>query len=230
MAGRGNARFARAALAAALGVCALVLPVAAGAQNPPVRTLILGGHLYPKPFGDAYVYGHVEIPITEPAADLQGQTIALYQSAFPFTAFTQVTTLTTDFEGYFSFHTALAQNMTYRAIWQTNPAVQSKDKLLKLPFKLTLKASHTRIKQRGVVTFTGAGAPAHPGAAVELQQADSNGRFKTFAKTVTTPQSTFSLRTRVKRGGLFRVLFAGDGMFGISASRPLRVTTVKKKH
>jgi hypothetical protein len=219
---------ALAALVAVLAALALVLPAGAAAQNPPLRTLILGGHLYPKPFGDAYVYGHVEVPITEPASDLQGQTVVLYQSAFPFTTFTPVATMTTDFEGYFSFHTTIAQNMTYRAIWQTNPPVQSKDKLLKLPFKLTLKASHTRVKRRGVVTFTGGGAPAHPGAQVQLQQMDSHGRFKTFAKTVTTPQSTFSVRTRVRRGGVFRVLFAGDGQFGISASRPLRVATVKR--
>jgi hypothetical protein len=237
MTGRGKGRLACAALVA--GLAAVALPGAAAAakgphvriaQNPPARTLILGGHLYPKPFGDAYIYGHVEVPITEPATDLAGQTVVLYQSAFPFTAFAPVATMTTDFEGYFSFHTTVNQNMTYRAVWQTNPPVQAKDKLLKVPLKLTLKASHKRVKQRGVVTFTGIGAPAHPGARVEVQQMDKNGRFKTFATTTTTPQSTFSLRTRVKRGGVFRALFGGDGMFGISASRPIRVTTVKKKH
>lgn len=229
MTGRGKGRLTCAALVVALAALALALPAGAGAQNPPVRTLILGGHLYPKPFGDAYVYGHVEVPITEPASDLLGQTVVLYQSAFPFTTFTQVATLTTDFEGYYSFHTTVNQNMTYRAIWQTSPPVQSKDKLLKVPLKLTFKASHTRVKKRGVVTFTGLGAPAHPGARVELQQMDAHGRFKTFATTTTTPQSTFSVRTRVKRGGVFRALFGGDGMFGISASRPLRVTTAKKR-
>jgi hypothetical protein len=34
----------------------------------------------------------------------------------------------------------------------------------------------------------------------------------------------------VRRGGLFRVLFAGDGQFGVSASRPVRVTVVKRRH
>ena len=117
------------------------------------------------------------------------------------------------------------QNMTYRAIWQTTPPVQSKDKLVKLPLKLSLKASHTRVKKNGVVTFKGNGHPAHPGATVQLQQEDSHGGFKTFAKGTLSPGSKFSVRTRVRRGGVFRALFAGDGQYGVSASRALRVST-----
>jgi hypothetical protein len=214
------------ALAAALAALLAIAGSPASAQGPVARDVILGGHLYPKPFGDTYVYGHVRVPATEPATDVAGQPVALYASVFPFTAWTQVATLTTDFEGYFSYHTTLAQNTAYRAIWQTNPPVQSKDKLVKVPLKLSLRASHTTVKKRGVVTFTGAGRPAHPGAPVELQLMDRHGRFKTVTKTAASPATTFLVRVRVRKGGgVYRVLFPGDGQFGVAASRPVRVRT-----
>jgi hypothetical protein len=192
-----------------------------------VRTVILGGHLYPKPFGNTYVYGRLEVPATEPATAVAGQSVTLYASGFPFVDWAQVATLTTDSGGYFSYHTAIGQNTTYRAIWQGSAPVQSKDKLVKLPLKLSLKASHSVVRRRGVVTFSGLGAPAHPGARVELQQADKNGRFKTFARTALSAANRFSKRWRVRRGGVFRALFAGDGQFGVSASRPVRVAVHK---
>jgi hypothetical protein len=218
------------AVAGALAALVLCLPAAASAQGPTVPTVILGGHLYPKPFGNAYVYGHVELPLSQDQSGVAGQTVQLYASPFPFTAWAPVATLTTDFEGYFSYHTTIAQNMGYRAIWQTSAPVQSKDKLMKVPLKLSLRASHRRVKKKGVVTFTGSDRPGHPGAKVELQQADRNGRFKTLASTLVSAANTFSKRVRVRRGGLFRVLFAGDGQFGVSASRPVRVTVVKRRH
>jgi len=219
-------RGARRYIALVVALAALLaLAPTASAQGPVARDVILGGHLYPKPFGNTYVYGHVRVPATEPAADVAGQTVALWASPFPFTAWTQVATLTTDFEGYFSYHTTLAQNMTYRAIWQTTPPVTSKDKLVKVPLKLSLRASHKRVKRKGVVTFTGAGRPAHPGAKIDLQQIDRHGRFRTIGTTVASATSEYRLRIRVRRGSVYRVLFPGDGQFGIAASRPVRVRT-----
>ena len=89
--------------------------------------------------------------------------------------------------------------------------------------KLALKASHRRVKRGGVVTFSGSGSPGHPGSTVQLQQLDSHGGFKTISSAVVSPTSTFSVRLRVRRGGVFRALFPGDGQFGASASRPVRV-------
>jgi hypothetical protein len=223
MAGRGKPRSIGAALAAALAL-ALLAPGAASAQVT-APEVILGGHLYPKPYGDTYVYGRLRVPDSQPPSDVVGQTVALYASSFPFTAWAPVATLTTDWEGYFSFHTTIGQNMSYRAIWQAAAPVQSKDKLVKLPLKLSLRASHTKVKKRGVVTFAGAARPAHPGARVELQQMDRHGGFRTVSSTVASQTSAFSVRLRVRRGGVFRVLFPGDGQFGAAASRPTRVQT-----
>jgi hypothetical protein len=227
MADRGQVRLIGAAAAVCAALAVALVPGVALAQNPPAPTVILGGHLYPKPFGDTYVYGRLEVPATMPAGAVAGQTVTLYASGFPFANWAQVATLTTDFGGYFSYHSSIGQNTSYRAIWQTSPPVQSKDKLVKLPLKLSLKASHSVVKRKGMVTFSGAGAPAHPGAKVELQQADKNGRFKTFAGSALSAANRFSKRVRLRRGGVFRVLFAGDGQFGISASRPVRVSVHK---
>jgi hypothetical protein len=216
------------AVAGALSALALALPAVGSAQGPTVPTVILGGHLYPKPFGNAYVYGHVELPPTQDQSGVAGQTVQLYASGFPFLDWAPVATLTTDFGGYFTYHATIGQNTGYRAIWQTSAPVQSKDKLVKLPLKLTLKRSHSRVKRKGVVTFSGTDRPGHPGAPLELQQADRNGRFKTFARTVVSAGNTFHSRVRLRRGGLFRVLFAGDGQFGIGVSRSVRVTVVKR--
>ncbi|HEX6457505.1 MAG TPA: hypothetical protein VF032_01195 [Thermoleophilaceae bacterium] len=223
MTGRGRPRSIHAALAAAM-VAALLMTSQAAAQ-PAVPTLILGAHQYPRPFGLTYVYGHAEVPPTEPPSDVAGQTVVLYASTFPFTAWTPVATLTTDFEGYFTYHQTITQNTTYRAIWQTAAPVQSKDRLVKLPMKLQhFRASRTRVKRKSLVTFTGTGAPAHPGATIDLQQADRHGRFRTVSHTLSSSASTFRLRLRVRRSGVYRALFPGDGMFGIAASRPVRVT------
>jgi hypothetical protein len=208
----------------AVAFAALALAAApAQAQTPAAPEVILGGHLYPTPYGNTYVYGRLRVPASEPQTDVAGQTVALYASGFPFTAWAPVATLTTDWQGYFSYHTTIGQNTSYRAIWQSAAPVQSKDKLVKLPLKLSLRASHTRVRRGGLVTFTGTSYPPHPGPKVYLQQMDRHGRFRTVTSTTISASSKFSRRWRVRRGGVFRALFAGDGQFGVAASRPVRV-------
>src|SRR5437773_3744309 len=113
MAGGGKLSSLGAALAV-WAALALLGPGAAVAQNPPVPTLILGGHLYPKPFGLAYVYGHAELPATADQSGVAGQTVVLYSSTFPYTGWVQVASLTTDFGGYFIYHQTIGQNTAFR--------------------------------------------------------------------------------------------------------------------
>jgi hypothetical protein len=210
--------------------CVVALAAArASAQGPTVPDVILGGHLYPKPYGNTYVYGHVRVPASEPASDVSRQTVVLYASGFPFVDWAPIATLTTDWEGYFSYHASIGQNTSYRAIWQASTPVQSKDKLVKLPLRVSLRTSHRRVRRKGVVTFSGADFPVHPGVPVQLQQMDRNGRFKTVTSTIVAPDAKFRVRLRVRRTGVFRALFPGDGQFGVAASRPVRVTAVKRR-
>jgi hypothetical protein len=207
------------ALAAAL---ALGAPAAASASaQVAAPEVVIGAHLYPRPFGLTYIYGQLRVPDTTPASTVQGQTVALYASVFPFTAWTQVATLTTDFKGYYSYHATIAQNTAYHAVWQGASPLQSRDRLVKLPLRLRL---HARRGSRGLVTFSGNAYPPHPGARVLIQRMNSHGRFRNLTSTTLLSSSRFTRRVRIKgRGGVFRALFAGDGQFGIGASRPLRV-------
>src|SRR5437763_16999458 len=185
MIGRGSLR--SICVGWAVAICgALIMSGGAAAQGPTAPTLILGGHLYPRPFGLAYAYGHAEVPAREPESDVAGQTVALYESTFPFTGWTQVATLTTDFEGYFTYHQTIAQNTAFRAIWQAATPVQTKDKLIKLPMKLAVKASHRRVKPGGAVTFSGSGSPGPPRPTGQLPQTAS----PRAVRTTPTPEAS----------------------------------------
>jgi hypothetical protein len=196
-------------------------PAAASAATVTAPEVVIGAHLYPRPFGLAYTYGQLRVPESTPSSAVAGQTVALYASGFPFTSWTQVATLTTDFEGYFTYHAAIGQNTAYRAIWQAATPVQSRDRIVKLPLRLRLNARRGR---GGLITFGGNAFPSHPGARVLIQRMNSRGRFATVSRATLLSSSRFRQRVRLKgRSGLFRALFAGDGQFGIGASRPLRV-------
>src|SRR5947207_14257262 len=103
MRSRGKPRSIGVALAAALAL-GLFLPSGAAAQGPAAPTLILGGHLYPRPFGLEYEYGHAEVQASDPQSGVAGHTVLLYESTFPFAAWTQLSTLTPAALRYFSDH------------------------------------------------------------------------------------------------------------------------------
>jgi hypothetical protein len=206
------------AVTAALAPSLLAAAASAAVTAPEV---VIGAHLYPRPFGLAYTYGQLRVPDSTPPAAVQGQTVALYASVFPFAAWTQVATLTTDFKGYFSYHATIGQNTSYRAIWQGAAPVQSRDRLVDLPLRLRLQARRGR---GGLVSFSGNAYPLHPGGRVLIQRLDSHGRFRNLTSTTLLSSSRFTRRLRVKgRSGVFRALFAGDGQFGIGVSRSLRL-------
>jgi hypothetical protein len=193
----------------------------AAAQGVAAPEVVLGGHLYPTPYGLAYVYGRVRVPDGAPPSAVAGQQVNLYASVFPFTAWGPVATLTTDWEGYFTYHQQIAQNMSFRAIWNMGGTpVQSQDKLVTLPLRVSLRANRAG---GGRVTFSGNSFPPHPGARIYLQRLDKHGRFRTVTSTTTASSSTFKRPWRLRRPGVFRALFPGDGQFGVAASRPVRV-------
>jgi hypothetical protein len=206
----------------ALVALALVLaPSPAAAQQGAPPEVVLGGHLYPRPYGLAYVYGQLRVPDGTPPSAVAGQRVDLYATNSPFRAWAPLTSLTTDWKGYFTFHQEIAQNTAYRAVWNMGGTpVQSKDKLVKLPLRVSL-----RVRRQGGrrVTFSGSSYPPHPGARIYLQQLDKHGRFRTVTSTTVAASSKFERRWRLRRPGVFRALFPGDGQFGVAASRPVRV-------
>jgi hypothetical protein len=218
MAGRAQLGIACAAAVAAF---ALLLAGPARAQGVAAPEVILGGHLYPRPFGLTYAYGQVRVPDGTPPGAVAGQTVDLYASTFPFTGWVPVASLTTDWKGYFTYHQRINQNVAFRAVWNMGGTpVQSKDKLVKLPLRLRLRVSRRGARR---VIFRGVSYPPHPGGRIYLQQLGGHGRFRTVTSTTIASGSSFSRSWRLRRPGVFRALFPGDGQFGEAASRPVRV-------
>jgi hypothetical protein len=207
-------------LAAALAL-ALIFVAPAAAAPPTVPDVVLGGHLYPKPYGLAYAYGQVRVPLgsTQPVG---GQTVTLYQSIYPFTGWAPVATLTTDFGGYFSFNEKITQNVAFRAVWN---GVVSKDKLVKLPLRVSIRAR----RSGRTVIFRGTSFPLLVGRVVELQRLGRHGGFHTFARVSIGTAAGYERRVRMRGGGVFRALAPADGQYGVGASRPVRVRAKKKK-
>jgi hypothetical protein len=216
----GSMRSGRAHLCALVTFAVVALAAPAAAAPPVVPDVVLGGHLYPKPYGLAYAYGEVRVPAgsTQPVS---GQTVTLYQSIYPFTAWAPVATLTTDFGGYFSFHETIAQNVAFRAVWN---GVVSKDKLVKLPLRVSMKA---RRSGRSVI-FRGSSFPLLVGRLIELQRLGRHGGFHTFARVEIGSAAGYERRVATRRGGVFRALAPADGQYAVGASRPVRVKPKRK--
>jgi hypothetical protein len=213
---RGSAYFA-----AALAAPAVQAAPAAAQAPPPAPAVVLGAHLYPKPYGLTYTYGRLEVPDGTAPGAVANQTVVLYSSGFPFSSWTAVATLTTDWEGYFTYHQTIGQNTEFRAVWQAGAPVQSKDRLVKLPLRVSLKAS---VSGGRFVTFSGKGYPSHPGGRVLVQRLDAHGHFRNVTSAVLGPASTYKRRWRLRGGGgVFRALIPGDGQFGAGASRLIRL-------
>ncbi len=209
------------ALAAALALA--LLPAAAAADDPGSVQLALGAHMYAKPAGLTYVYGRIKPPTGMPLTPYANQQIQLYQSVYPFSDWQPVATLTTDWEGFYTFNETLTQNTVFRAVWQANPPLQSKDRLVTFPLKVTLGASSTAVRKGRHVTFTGGTFPPRPGALVVLQQLSRHGRFRTVTSARLSTANQFVRSWRVRTGGVFRALVHKDGQFGGGVSRPLRI-------
>ena len=201
---------------------AIAVPASrAHAQGVTAPEVVLGAHLYPKPYGLTYVYGRLRVPDGTPASAVANQKVDLSAPVFPFNAWAVVATLTTDWEGYFSYHQTVAQNTDFDAIWHNGAAdVHSKDRMVELPLRVSLRVSAGRGRR---VTFKGSSFPPHPGARIYVQQMDRHGRFRTVTSTRTAASSKFARPWRLRRPGVFRALFPGDGQFEASASRPVRV-------
>jgi hypothetical protein len=194
----------------------LALGCAASAQADPTAELALGAHLYPTPYGLTYAYGRIKPPDGVPATAYANQAIALYQSTFPFGAWQQVATLTTDWQGYFSFHEPIGQTVAFRAVWGS---LQSKDRIVALPPKVSLAAA---VRGRRV-TFSGSSYPPQPGRVIRLQRLSRRGRFRTVASASSASGSGWARSLRVRSGGVFRALVPKSGQYGVGVSRPLRV-------
>jgi hypothetical protein len=146
-----------ASLAAALVVCLSAVAGPAFAQGPAVPEVQLSGHLYPKPFGLACVYGHYRLPDWQPQDQAAGQPVTLYAAAFPYAAWQAVGSSTTDWKSYFSFPTKVSANTAFHAVVGSAQPLQSEDIVIHVPVRVSLEADRTKPARA-----SGSRSPARP--------------------------------------------------------------------
>jgi len=222
----GGTQKLAAALAAALvvGLWAVAAPVSA--QGPAAPEVQLNGHLYPKPFGLAYVYGHYRLPDSQPQDQAAGQPVTLYAAAFPYTAWQTVGGSTTDWKGYFSFPTKVAANTAFHAVVGSAQPLQSEDIVIHVPVRVSLEADRTKARKGQRITFTGETFPPHPGLTSYLQKMDSRDKFRDVTHSaLSAPSGSFSARLKLKRSGVFRLRVPRDAdhIGGVSSAVTITV-------
>ena len=199
----------------AVVLAALALPVApAHAQEEPppvpddVRAVVV---FNPITVGEpTYVNGALR------GVELAGQTVALEESAFPFGAWTEVDTATTDGGGYFSFKRRPSLITRWRVVSRTansgtSPEVQG-DVAPRVRFKASLRGR--------TVSYSGSLAPAHDGLAVEIQRKSNSGAWRRLT-TARLRRTSFRGRMRIRGRTVLRAFFAGDGDHANASTAPV---------
>ena len=103
--------------------------------------------------------------------------------------------------------------------------MQSKDRIVALPPKVTLAAA---AKGRRIL-FSGSSYPPQLGRKVRLQKLDRHGRFRTVASAVSASGSGYARSLRARSGGVFRALVPASGQYGVGVSRPSRVPRTRRR-
>jgi hypothetical protein len=213
-----------ASLVAALVVCLAAVAGPASAQGPAVPEVQLNGHLYPKPFGLAYVYGHYRLPDWQPQEQAAGQPVTLYAAVFPYTAWQAVGSSTTDWKGYFSFPTKVLANTAFHAVVGGSQPLQSEDLVIHVPVRVSLESDHTKARKGKRITFTGETFPPHPGLTAYLQKMDSRGKFRDVTHSALSPTGSFRARLKLERSGVFRLRVPRDADHIGGVSRAVTIT------
>lgn len=194
-------------------LAALALPASAYAQDeppPPVpdelRVVVV---FNPLTFGEpTYVNG-----VLRGVAQV-GETVALEESAFPFGAWTEVDTTTTDGGGYFSFKRRPTLATRWRTVSRTTNSGTSPEVQGDVAPRVRLKAS---LRGR-TASFSGSLAPAHDGLAVEIQRKARSGSWSRVADA-RLRGTAFRGRMRIRGRTVLRAFFPADGDH-VNASSP----------
>jgi hypothetical protein len=189
----------RRALAACAAALALAAPAAA--QTPPERITIVA--LFdPIYFGQkTFVNGQLI------GGDNAGQIVTLQEAPFPFTTWSDVAQITTDYQGYYSFMRRPALTTYYRTVW--NGQVMSEQQVQVRVFpRLSFHASRLNSK---TVRFAGTLAPAHPDQAIQIQRQTGSGWRTVASYTLRGGGSTFAGRLRAHHAVRLRAFFPSQG-------------------
>lgn len=209
----------RTALPIAIVAALALLPGAAPAQKQP-GNLTLSASAEIVKFGRSVTLSG---KLTGPKSD--GKSVTLREDSFPFDAFDNVATATTDANGDFAFTRTPTVNTHYQA---RQGGEESAVITVSVKPAVSLRVGDRTPAAGRRVRFAGRVCPEHDGAALEIQRRRAPGQWRTVRRATLadvpgTACSKYSRRVRVRRDGAYRAFLAADTDHAAGTSRLRRI-------
>jgi hypothetical protein len=154
-----------------------------------------------------------------------GQQVTLTEDPFPYDAYVNPRTATTDANGNFTFRLVPASNANYRVAARGEQDFAS----VRVRMRVGFVASDSTPARGQRVLFSGTVAPKHDGRTALVQRLSVTGAWatvrRTLLRTTTGNRSRYATTLTIRRSGTYRVRVAADGdhLTGTSRTRILRV-------
>jgi len=161
--------------------------------------------------------------LTGPKSD--GKSITLREDPFPFDAFDNVATATTDANGDYAFTRTPTVNTRYQA---RQGGEESEVITVSVRPAISLRVGDRTPAAGRRVRFSGRVCPEHDGAALAIQRRRAPGQWRTVRRATLadapgTACSTYSRRVRVRRDGAYRAFLAAHEDHAAGRSRSRRI-------
>jgi hypothetical protein len=176
--------------------------------TPVFKTIVFG-----EPSFISGRFRHLDNPDAEPVG-YRGKTLTVEEAPFPFAAFTQIGSVVTDREGYFSMKVTPGLNSRYR-VRSADPPVDSATPIIRVRLKVSLDISDLTPRRRQKITISGEASPPRDGKSVLIEcRRPGRGAFRLVARARLKDdgdvRSLYSKRLTVKNDCDFRVRLNGD--------------------
>jgi hypothetical protein len=154
-----------------------------------------------------------------------GKNVTLREDLFPFDAFDEVGTATTDANGDYAFTRTPSVNTRYQA---RQGGEESEVVTVSVRPAISLRVGDRTPPAGRRVRFSGRVCPEHDGAVLAIQRRRAPGQWRTVRRTTLadvpgTACSKYSRRVRVRKDGAYRAFLAADADHAAGTSRPRRI-------
>jgi hypothetical protein len=155
----------------------------------------------------------------------EGKNVTLREDPFPFDAFDNVGTATTDANGDYGFTRTPTVNTRYQT---RQGSEESQVVTVAVSPAIRLRVGDRTPAAGRRVRFSGRVCPEHDGAALAIQRRRAPGRWRTVRRATLadapgTACSTYSRRVRVRRDGTYRAFVAAHADHAAGTSRSRRI-------
>jgi hypothetical protein len=147
--------------------------------------------------------------------------VTLRSAPSPSGPWTDAASTTAASSGAYSFPNVFASANTYYQVQSSGAS--SATVFVSVRFRVGLSVSRLHPPAGSLVRFHGRVAPLHRGQLVLIQKLGSHGRWHTIRLTRLGRFGFYSLKIRIRRTGLWRVVVVPDGTHGVGRSRVVRI-------